>query len=933
MKLSSVVATALAAASSALAAKTTVTATLGDHVYTKTIDIPDADETAPSGYYLSTIIVTRGDTVYTKVITEQSTVATAETTSSEETTSVIATAADEETTSSVVEETSSTEEASTTEYETKTLTLTKNGHVFTKTVTQPVGFVWTGEPSRSAATTSAEEETTSSVVEETSSTEEASTTEYETKTLTLTKNGHVFTKTVTQPVGFVWTGEPSRSAATTSAEETPSTEEASTTLDADELETVTLTLSKNGHWFTKTVTQTKGFVWTGEPSRSAATTSAEESSAAEEASSTEYETKTLTLTKNGHVFTKTVTQPVGFVWTGEPSRSAATTSAEETPSTEEASTTLDADELETVTLTLSKNGHWFTKTVTQTKGFVWTGEPSRSAATTSAEESSAAEEASSTEYETKTLTLTKNGHVFTKTVTQPVGFVWTGEPSRSAAITSSTEEASTTLDADELETVTLTLSKNGHWFTKTVTQTKGFVWTGEPSRSAATTSAEESSAAEEASSTEYETKTLTLTKNGHVFTKTVTQPVGFVWTGEPSRSAAITSSTEEASTTLDADELETVTLTLSKNGHWFTKTVTQTKGFVWTGEPSRSAATSSSDEASDNASTTLDADELETKTLTLTKNGHVFTKTVTQSKGFVWTGEPSRSAAITSAEESSDNASTTLDADELETKTLTLTKNGHVFTKTVTQSKGFVWTGEPSRSATASDDSNDDITSYSNSTTSATDSTDGQSTVSIETQTVTDKSSTTATITSCSEGVCHTTTVEPSASTVVTTVVDGVTIVTTVPCTTTSTVECTEEQCQKTKETVSTKEAVSTKKQESTKEPESTVITTVVEGVTVTSTIPCSEGVCQKTTSEQPALKTSTNGNDQQSAVKTTAPGDNVQPTTTATRIDTVKTTIVKSTSTSQSSPAQTVSTYTGGAVMASVGTGIFAAAMGVMLL
>lgn len=124
-----------------------------------------------------------------------------------------------------------------------------------------------------------------------------------------------------------------------------------------------------------------------------------------------------------------------------------------------------------------------------------------------------------------------------------------------------------------------------------------------------------------------------------------------------------------------------------------------------------------------------------------------------------------------------------------------------------------------------------------------------------------------------------------------------------------------------------------TKETVSTKEPESTVFTTVVEGVTITSTIPCSEGVCQKTTSEHSAVKTSTNGNDQQSAVKTTTAGDNVQPTTTATIIDTVKTTIVKSTSATQSSPAQTVSTYTGGAVMASVGTGIFAAAMGVMLL
>lgn len=112
MKLSSVVATALAAASSALAAQTTVTATVDGHVYTKTIDIPDADETAPSGYYLSTIIVTRGDVVYTKVITEQSAVATSETTSSEETTASILTAVDEEAISSAVEETSSAEEAS-----------------------------------------------------------------------------------------------------------------------------------------------------------------------------------------------------------------------------------------------------------------------------------------------------------------------------------------------------------------------------------------------------------------------------------------------------------------------------------------------------------------------------------------------------------------------------------------------------------------------------------------------------------------------------------------------------------------------------------------------------------------------------------------------------------------------------------------------------
>ncbi|QEU58419.1 hypothetical protein KDRO_A04370 [Kluyveromyces lactis] len=249
MKFSTVAATALAASSSALAAQTVITATNDGVVYTKTIELADTDATLAEGEYLTSIVVTRGDTVYTKVLTASSAVAETTTTAAETTAAAAA-----------------EDDASTTEYETVTLTLSKNGHWFTKTVTQPVGYVWTGE---ATTYTGVAPWATSSAAAE----EETSTTEYETVTLTLSKNGHWFTKTVTQPVGYVWTGEATTytGVAPWASSSAAAEEGTSTTADAaedpsstTEYETKTLTLSKNGHWFTKTVTQPVGYVWTGE---------------------------------------------------------------------------------------------------------------------------------------------------------------------------------------------------------------------------------------------------------------------------------------------------------------------------------------------------------------------------------------------------------------------------------------------------------------------------------------------------------------------------------------------------------------------------------------------------------------------------------------------------------------------------------------------
>ncbi|CDO93556.1 unnamed protein product [Kluyveromyces dobzhanskii CBS 2104] len=171
----STVATTLAAASSALAAVTVITATNEGNVYTKTIELADTDATLAEGQYLTSIVVTRGDTVYTKVITESSSAAAETTAAAAETTSVAAAAA-AETTSAPAETTAApAESTSAAESETKTLTLSKNGHWFTKTVTQAVGFVWTGEDTANWTGTPAWLANATSTAETASSTADVST--------------------------------------------------------------------------------------------------------------------------------------------------------------------------------------------------------------------------------------------------------------------------------------------------------------------------------------------------------------------------------------------------------------------------------------------------------------------------------------------------------------------------------------------------------------------------------------------------------------------------------------------------------------------------------------------------------------------------------------------------------------------------------------
>ncbi|CAI4375287.1 AMM_1a_G0047480.mRNA.1.CDS.1 [Saccharomyces cerevisiae] len=180
------------------------------------------------------------------------------------------------------------------------------------------------------------------------------------------------------------------------------------------------------------------------------------------------------------------------------------------------------------------------------------------------------------------------------------------------------------------------------------------------------------------------TTTITATKNGHVYTKTVTQDATFVWAGE---GAAVTSAVTEASTVAATSAAAETSVAAE------TSIV----------EPSTSAQGTSADEGSGSSITT---------TITATKNGHVYTKTVTQDATFVWTGEGERApastvatvetsvAAETSVAEPSTSAQGT-SADEGSgssiTTTITATKNGHVYTKTVTQDATFVWTGEGER--------------------------------------------------------------------------------------------------------------------------------------------------------------------------------------------------------------------------------------------
>ncbi|AJT75202.1 CRE_collapsed_G0053930.mRNA.1.CDS.1 [Saccharomyces cerevisiae] len=126
---------------------------------------------------------------------------------------------------------------------TTTITATKNGHVYTKTVTQDATFVWGGEDSYASSTSAAESSAaetsaaetsaaaTTSSAAETSSADEGSGSSI-TTTITATKNGHVYTKTVTQDATFVWTGEGSSntwSPSSTSTSSEAATSSASTT--------------------------------------------------------------------------------------------------------------------------------------------------------------------------------------------------------------------------------------------------------------------------------------------------------------------------------------------------------------------------------------------------------------------------------------------------------------------------------------------------------------------------------------------------------------------------------------------------------------------------------------------------------------------------------------------------------------------------------
>ncbi|CAI4384061.1 CDN_1a_G0013620.mRNA.1.CDS.1 [Saccharomyces cerevisiae] len=131
---------------------------------------------------------------------------------------------------------------------------------------------------------------------------------------------------------------------------------------------------------------------------------------------------------------------------------------------------------------------------------------------------------------TTTITATKNGHVYTKTVTQDATFVWAGE---GAAVTSAVTEASTVAATSAAAETSVAAE------TSIV----------EPSTSAQGTSADEGSGSSI-------TTTITATKNGHVYTKTVTQDATFVWTGEGERAPASTVATVETSVAAETSVAE-----------------------------------------------------------------------------------------------------------------------------------------------------------------------------------------------------------------------------------------------------------------------------------------------------------------------------------------------------------------------------------------
>ncbi|CAI4536723.1 BDM_1a_G0025830.mRNA.1.CDS.1 [Saccharomyces cerevisiae] len=173
----------------------------------------------------------------------------------------------------------------------------------------------------------------------------------------------------------------------------------------------------------------------------------------------------------------------------------------------------------------------------------------------------------------------------------------------------------------------------------------------------------------------------------------------------------------------------TTTITATKNGQVYTKTITQEATFVWQGEGSSGEPTSSSESSSKLSSTETASDASSTNggsgnsittTITATKNGHVYTKTIIQDATFVWQGEGSNAKSTSSSESSSEPGSTKAPSStrngsgKSTTKTITATKNGQVYTKTVTQDATFIWGGSNSINGTLSHNSTN--TTGSNST-------------------------------------------------------------------------------------------------------------------------------------------------------------------------------------------------------------------------
>lgn len=131
--------------------------------------------------------------------------------------------------------------------------------------------------------------------------------------------------------------------------------------------------------------------------------------------------------------------------------------------------------------------------------------------------------------------------------------------------------------------------------------------------------------------TESITTTITATKNGHVYTKTITQDATFVWQGEGSYgSSGSSEATKPSSTEVTSSS------SAAPSSSIISSSIIASSATV---APS-SSSTPSSDSGSGSSITT---------TITATKNGHVYTKTVTQDATFVWQGEGSSSATTSAA--------------------------------------------------------------------------------------------------------------------------------------------------------------------------------------------------------------------------------------------------------------------------------------------